>query len=707
MKKKPLLRFFNRELSWLAFNQRVLDEGLDASLPLLERLKFLAITASNLDEFYMVRVGGLKLMVAEHLRQRDPSGLTPLQQLGLVTRRVRQMVSDQHKLLRTLTAELSAAGFGIQGRLDALTPEQRAWLAREFDERLFPLLSPVALVEGREYAFCGLRVHCAVRLAAAKKGEPERFAVIPLGPKIPRFLRAPAPGGAVFVPVEQVVSSQIGRFFEGCTVLECVPFRITRNADIELREDASPDLLVGMQELLDERRETACIRLEVHRSASRACTGFLAAHLGVDRSDFYPVDGPLDLSALHGLVQAEGFDSLRDEPWDPVPSPEVDLKESIFPQLAEHDILLVHPYESFDPVVKLVKDAADDPDVLAIKQVLYRTAPNSQIVEALIRAAQAGKHVTVLVELKARFDEARNIDQARRLEKAGAQVVYGVRGLKTHAKICLVVRRENQGIARYMHFGTGNYNERTATLYSDVGYFTCQEELGADASDLFNAVAGYSQPHALRRLDMAPFTIRTSLLRMIANETARAKNRQKALIMLKMNALTDQSLIQALYAASRAGVKVRLNIRGICCLRPSVPGLSENISVVSIVDRFLEHARIFYFLDGGNERVFISSADGMPRNLDKRVELMVPVLSDSPKRRLQKILKLYFKDNVKAHMLMPDGAYLRCRSEGKSARIRSQRELYAEALAAEHRIERARPTFLEPHQRRAQTRKQT
>lgn len=701
MSKAVYPRFFNREMSWLAFNQRVLEEGLDPKVPLLERLKFLAITASNLDEFCMVRVGGLKLLSEGHVRCSDNTGLTPRQQLQRVVRRIRQMMADQAALYRVLTAALEPHGLTLCESMSALSVEQRAWVLREFEERVFPLLSPVALTLGRDYRPAGLLLHCAIRLEERHAEDESCVAILPLGPNVPRYLRAPGQSGAVFVPVERVVAASAGRFFEGRKVLECVPFRVTRNADIELREDLAPDLLVGMQELLDERRETACVRLEIHRSASRGLSAYLASYLGLDRTDLFPIDGPLDLRALLSVVQAEGYETLRDESWRPVPSPLVESKEPLFPQIAERDILLVHPYESFDPVVKFLEDAADDPDVMAIKQVLYRTASGSRIVEALIRSAQAGKLVTVLIELKARFDEARNITQARRLEQAGVQVVYGVRGLKTHAKVSVVVRREPQGIVRYMHFGTGNYNERTATLYSDVGLFTCQPELGADASDFFNAVTGYSQPQALRRLEMSPFTLRTALLQLISNEAARARNKEKALVMLKMNALTDEALIEALYAASKAGVKIRLNVRGICCLRPGVKGLSENISVVSIVDRFLEHARIFFFLDGGQEKLFISSADGMLRNLDKRVELMVPILDLQAKRRLQKMLKIYFKDNVKAHMLCADGTYQRCRPAKGEPPFRSQRVLYEEAVAAVQTVERMKPTVLEPHRRRA------
>ena len=395
------------------------------------------------------------------------------------------------------------------------------------------------------------------------------------------------------------------------------------------------------------------------------------------------------------LAQTVGFESLRDEPWSPVDSPSVDIKDPLFPQIAERDILLAHPYESFAPVIKFLKEASEDPDVLAIKQVLYRTASGSHIIEALIRAAQAGKHVTVLIELKARFDEARNITQARRLEQAGVQVVYGVRGLKTHAKVSVVVRREPQGIVRYMHFGTGNYNETTAKLYSDLGYFTCDTELGRDAAAFFNAVSGYSQPQELHQLRMSPFNLRSTLLELIDVETARAKTGEKAAISIKVNTLTDAEMIDHLYRASQAGVRVQLNVRGICCLRPGVPGLSDNIAVVSIIDRYLEHARICAFHNGGNEKVYIASADWMPRNLDRRVELMVPIADKESRKTLLKILKCYFKDNRKASRLLPDGTYERVET-GKSP-FRSQEEFYLQACEAARQKEQTKPTVLEPY----------
>ena len=690
--------FFNRELSWLAFNQRVLDEGLDEANPLLERLKFLTITASNLDEFYMVRVGGLKLLIAEGHLTLDIAGLTPRQQFYAVTRRIRKMALDQSALYKKLRAELAGQAFQILS-VATLSETQRNILMRIFEDDVLSILTPVSLVEGRPYRPANLLLHMAVRLAPAEGSEEERFALLPLGPNVSRFIRLPSPAGVVFVLLEDAVTEWIGRWFDGCEVRECVPFRVTRNADIELREDLAPDLMTGMQELLDERNETAYIRMEVGRQASRPLTAFLTRLFELDRNDIYPVDGPQDLSAFMKVTSAEGFDALKDAPWQPQPSPLVDLKESIFPQLAKQSILLHLPYESFDPVVKFVEDAAADPAVLAIKQVLYRTARSSAIVEALIRAAQYGKHVTVLIELKARFDEARNITQAQRLEQAGVEVIYGVRGLKTHAKVCLVVRREPQGIVRYMHFGTGNYNETTARLYSDLGYFTCDPDLGRDAAAFFNAVSGYSQPQELKQLRMSPFNLRSTLLELIDVETARAKAGEKAAVAIKVNTLTDAEMIDHLYRASQAGVKVQLNVRGVCCLIPGVKGLSENITVTSIIDRYLEHARICVFHNGGNEQVFIASADWMPRNLDRRIELMIPILDKDARRQVLKLLKSYFKDNQKASGLLPDGTYKRV-EQGKSP-FRSQEELHLQACEAARRKEQSKPTVLEPYRAKA------
>jgi polyphosphate kinase len=692
--KQTFDRFFNRELSWLAFNQRVLDEGLNEANPLLERLKFLAITASNLDEFYMVRVGGLKQLMCEPHAPRDIAGLTPRQQYQAVTRRIRTLVVDQVSLYRRLREELSEHEFQIL-QPAAASEVQRNVLQRTFEDDVLSLLTPVSLVEGRPYRPANLLLHMAVRLAPAEGSDEERYALLPLGPNVNRFLRLPSPTGVAFALLEDVVAEWIGRWFEGCEVLECAPFRITRNADIELREDLAPDLLVGMQELLDERQETACIRMEIGRRASPQLVTFLTRHFELDRNDVYLINGPLALRAFVKLASVDGFDELKNPPWPPQPSPLIDPKESIFPQIAAQNVLLHLPYESFDPVVKFVDDAAADPAVLAIKQVLYRTAGDSAIVEALIRAAQVGKHVTVLIELKARFDEARNITQARRLEQAGVEVIYGVRNLKTHAKVCLVVRREPQGIVRYMHFGTGNYNEATAKLYCDLGYFTSDSDLGKDAAAFFNAVAGYSQPQELRQLRMSPFSLRSTLLELIDVETARAKTGEKASIAIKVNTLTDEEMIDHLYRASQAGVKVQLNVRGVCCLRPGVKGLSENISVVSVIDRYLEHARICAFLNGGNEKVYIASADWMPRNLDRRVELMVPIVDKEARKTVFRILKTYFKDNQKAKRLLPDGSYEQVKTD--KTPFRSQEAFFRQACEAARGKEQTKPTVLEPY----------
>lgn len=696
--------FVNRELSWLEFNQRVLDEARDTSNPPLERLKFLAITGSNLDEFYMVRVGGLKILSDAKIRRQDISGMSPNQQLTAITRRVRKMGAEQYAILKNLCTELAGNELVLLEDVGEMSNEQRKWLEREFMDNVFPLISPVGVDESRPFHPAGLMLHCAALLDPINQGGEPRLALIPLGPKISRFIRIPDPAGrAIFIPVEQVVAWQIHTILEGQTVRECVPFRVTRNADIELREDLSSDLLVGMQYLLEDRQQTECIRLEIHRSASRKLTAILKRALHLEQAVVYHIDGPVELRGIMALADTDGFDNLRDSPWEPMKSPDVDIKEPIFPQIAQKDILLVHPYESFDPVVKFVEDAADDPQVLAIKQVLYRTAPQSAIIDALVRAAQVGKHVTVLIELKARFDEARNITQANRLELAGVHVVYGVRGLKTHCKICLVVRREPQGIVRYTHYATGNYNEKTAKQYSDVGFFTSRTDFGADASDVFNAITGYSQPQSLRRLEIAPFTIRSTLLRLIANETERARNGEEAEITMKMNSLSDEGITRALYEASQAGVKIRINVRGICCLRPGVPGLSENITVISIVGRYLEHARIYHFRDGNRNALYISSADIMPRNLDSRVELMIPVVDRGTRAKLLETLETYFADNTKARVINSDGSYSVRKPEGKEKRLCAQEELYNKARRASNMKEQTKPTMLEPYHKQRKT----
>ena len=735
-------RFFNRELSWLEFDQRVLDEARDPTIPLLERLKFLAITSSNLDEFTMVRVGSLQLLLVEGDSHPDPNGLTTAEQLKAIGERMHSFADEQYRVyLSELEPALTQAGLR-RVRPKELNDRQKKHVHALFDQEIFPVLTPMAVAVLLESAAGDLapdasadEARPAKKRASKKKAAPlaaptipvptrtdgatsvtdapvffpsadtpsfppvinqslslcvrlapsvgsivPRFAIVPFGRSRQRFLTLPSESGFSFILLEDVVGLFLAQLFPGETIEECVPFRITRNADLELREDLAFDLLREMQEIVNARREGACVRLEVAESGSQTVREFLQSAVEVSDEWVFAVPGPLDLGAFFRLTDSQGFDALRYEPWSPKPLPQVDSAESLFTTIGRRDVLLYHPYESFDPVVRLIEEAADDPDVLAIKQTLYRSSAKSPIVAALKRAALKGKYVTAVVELKARFDELRNIEWARDLERAEVQVIYGVKGLKTHAKVCLIVRREPQGITRYVHFGTGNYNEITSRIYSDVSLMTCNDDLGADATAFFNAITGYSQPQQFRKIEMAPIGLRDKLLEMIEAEAERKKHGQKAVIMAKFNALVDERMIEALYAASKEGVKIRLNVRGICCLRPGVPGLSENITVTSVVDRFLEHARVFYFYHGGDERLFISSADWMPRNLDRRVELLVPVEDPACRTKLMAILKTHFQDNVKAKKLLPDGSYERVKSSSSAEPCRSQEVLYRRAI---------------------------
>lgn len=722
--KLPEFRFINRELSWLEFNQRVLDQAADTAIPLLERAKFLAITSSNLDEFMMVRIGSLKLKT-DHAGWRDPTGMTVAEQLQAVARRCRQITSRQYKVLTDSLEPLLAAA-GIH-RIDLNDCSDRCSEAaqRRFNNDVFAVLSPQAIFEERPFPLLqGLGVHLCIRLkpqprpAETKSGSTEQqsgeedsteesstheweFAVLPLGRTVPRLLPMPANHGHAYVLLEELVSHYITDFFPGREVVECTAFRITRNADVEVQEDSAADLVAGMTEVLESRRQSRVIRLEYGSCASDPTIAFLSESMQVGHQDLYPIDGPLDLTYLFTLHGIEGYDSLRDEPWPAQSTPQIEPSESMFTTISAGDVLMVHPYEQFDPVVRLIEEAATDPDVLAIKQILYRTSRNSPIVAALMRAAEHGKYVSVIVELKARFDEARNIEWAREMERAGVQVIYGIRGLKSHAKVCIIVRREPHGIVRYVHFGTGNYNEVTSKLYSDVSLLTCNDALGADATAFFNGVTGASQPQTLQHLAAAPITLRARILDLIEAETQRCLEGQKAEIIAKMNALVDIEIIDALYRASQAGVKVRLNVRGICCLKPGVPGLSENIQVTSIVDRFLEHARIIYFRHGGNSEIFISSADWMPRNLNRRVELLVPVDDPGCRRKLLSTLRTYFDDNTNTWLMQSDGSYQRIREQAaQSKQVRSQEVLHKRAKEAMLSIEQNRRMRFETHEPR-------
>lgn len=700
--KTPHIKYFDRELSWLEFNQRVLNEALNPQVPLLERLKFLAITSSNLDEFYRVRVGALSILSEAGITRPAPSGLTPDQQLAAVRERIRQMVDDQYRCyLEDLVPQLAEQGIVrlLPAQLNAM---QRRMIRQIFDQEIFSVLTPMAilpeavfpLLPNQMLSFC-------VRLQPREDPEvPDqqgaRFAILPFGRALPRFFSVPSEKGLSYMHLEDIISMFIDEFFPGEEIEECIPFRLTRNAEVEVQELTPHGLALNMADVLRARTSADCIRLELNESVSQETLEFLKQQLHVTEAECTRVAGPVDLGAFMELAGRRGFENLKDEPWTPINSPDVPSEELMFDILTQRDVILFHPYESYEPVVRLIEEAADDPDVIAIKQTLYRISRNSQIVKALLRAVQNGKHVTVLLELKARFDEERNLRQARDLEAMGAQVIYGVKGLKTHAKLCIVVRREPHGIQRYMHFGTGNYNEATARLYSDASFLTSDEDLGMDALAFFNAMSGYSQPpYSYRKLAAAPLQLRDKLKELIEEETGRCRDGEEARIMLKLNALTDTALIDCLYEASQAGVQILLNVRGICCLQPGVQGLSENIRVVSIVDRFLEHARILYFHRGGDSHLFISSADWMSRNLDQRKELLVPIESDHCRRRLQKILETYFEDNTKSWELLADGTYQPVRDG--DVPYRSQERLYRLARETVRRQERRRRTLFEPH----------
>ncbi|QDV27849.1 polyphosphate kinase 1 [Aureliella helgolandensis] len=689
--------YINRELSWLAFNQRVLEQAKSTHVPLLERLKFLAISSSNLDEFFMVRVGGLLLQLKAAVASTDPAGMTVRAQLKAVRARTAEMIEGQYNcFLNQLEPALRQEGIERVTLKNASVKHQEA-ANLVFDEEIFPVLSPMAIHSAEDFPLLANHALYVCAQIATEGSDSHRFVIIPLGKVIPRVITLPAENGFRFAMLEDVVCHFIQSFFTGEQVVSAAAFRITRNADVSIQEDAAADLLHGMKELLQQRKTADCVWLEVDQDAAPEIRKFLQTCLEVTDRETCLAPNPLDLSAFMQFTDLEGYDHLRDPTWTPQKSPQIDPTVSMFTTISEGDLVLNHPYESFEPVVRLIEEAAEDPDVLAIKQTLYRTSRNSPIVNALRKAAERGKYVTALVELKARFDEARNIEWAQELEEAQVQVVYGVKYLKTHSKVCIIVRREPRGIVRYMHFGTGNYNETTARFYSDISYMTCNDELGTDTSAFFNAVTGYSQPQPYNALEAAPIGLRKKLLELIAAEIERKKQGQSASIAAKLNSLVDPQLIEALYQASQAGVNVRLNVRGICCLRPGVPGLSENISVISIVDRILEHARMVYFEHGGDDLMFISSADWMPRNLDKRIELLVPIEHVGSKKRLIGILENYFKDTSHAWELQPDGCYIRRTSpSGRSFRV--QEHFYKKACNAIKDAEQKRRTMFEPHQ---------
>ncbi len=693
MADKKQIQYFNRELSWLEFNQRVLEEARDPSNPMLERLKFLAITASNLDEFFMVRVGGLHMARKAGRRKKDPSGRTPLAQLREVSRRARAMMNDLHGCFNEVVSPALGAGGIVHANIDLLSSDQESAVYELFVDELFPVITPVAAERGKAFPrIQNLALHQLVRLQPkGGKDKDDRYAVISLDRAGARIVQLPAESGYEYVLREEVVRKYAANWFPGYEVKECAAFRVTRNADFAVQEDEAPDLLSGMEEVLEERKSGDCIRLEVQADISKDLLKYLCAQLSADAEKTYLIEGILNMKDFMAMAFLEGFDELKTEAWPPQPSPNVIPNEPMFGQIAARDLLFYHPYESFDPVIRFIEEAAADADTMAIKMVLYRTSSDSAIIAALKRAAANGVNVTVLMELKARFDEAQNIGWARDLEHCGVQVIYGVKGYKTHAKICLVVRREPTGIVRYCHFGTGNYNESTARLYGDISYLTCNRELGEDASGFFNALCGYAQPSDFNMISIAPIGMRDKLIELIEFETERAKNGKKALIHAKVNSMVDVALSEKLYDAARAGVKIHLNVRGICCLKPIA-----NIEVVSIVDRNLEHARIIHFHHGGKPRVYIASADWMPRNLDKRLELMIPVEDTDCRDRLIGIMKTHMADNQSSWRLNRDGSYQRSAATPGPG-IRSQELLYHQACEAMIAAKKYRRTRFEPH----------
>ncbi|MDD4872526.1 MAG: polyphosphate kinase 1 [Kiritimatiellae bacterium] len=689
----------NRELSWLDFNQRVLGEASDGRVPLLERVNFLTITASNLDEFFMVRVGGLELLISDGVDRADNSGMTPREQLEKILTRTKEMVQAQYACFTGgIEPELKTAGIRLI-LAGTYSDHETSYLEKIFQEEIYPVASPQAVQSAEDFPLVSnLRLNLAVRLEGEDENKKPLYAVIPLGACLRRLVRLPSENDNAYTTVENIVRTFIDRYFPGKKIMETVVFRITRNADFSFNDEVSSDFMADMENLVSRRKEERCVRLEVEATASKMLTGFLQKALQVRQESIFELPGPVSLVDFRELLSIDGFNSLRFKRWEPQQPPDIDPAGSMFTEISRRDILLCHPYDSYEPVVKFIQQAADDPDVLSIKQTLYRTSTNSPVIQALDRAARKGKYVTAIVELRARFDEERNISWARSLEKSGVQVIYGLKGLKVHSKICAVVRREQQGIVRYVHFGTGNYNERTAKLYTDISFMTRDESLGADASVFFNTVTGYSEPQKFLKIYASPIGLKERLIELIENEAGRSREGQKALIMAKMNSLVDRDMIEALYSASKAGVQIKLNVRGICCLRPGVPKLSENITVISIVDRFLEHSRIFYFLDGGAEKIYISSADWMPRNLVRRVELMVPVDSKSGKARLKMILDSCFKDTAKSHRLRQDGVYERIedpRARGEG--FRCQEFLYRNACEKVENETRAKQTVFIPH----------
>ncbi len=664
--------FENRELSWLGFNERILGEARDKKNPLFERLKFLSITASNLDEFFMVRVASLKDMVNAEYCKKGISGMTPQQQLDAIHDRVHKFVGTQYSTWeRSLLPGLRQCGLQVIESHEELNEEQARYVDQYFVENVYPVLTPMAVDSSRPFP---LIVNKTLNLGALLKKKNEEdteleFATVQVPAVLQRIIEIPPVKKDVrsVILLEDMIARNMSQLFLSYDVICVHPYRIMRNADLTIDEDEASDLLKEIQKQLKKRQWGEVIRLEIDEKADKRLLKILKREFEIKEDAIYRTSGPLDLTFLMKMYGLEGYEAYKEPVYVPQPVPELVGKEDIFEAIRERDILLHHPYQTFDPVVDFVRKASKDSQVLAIKQTLYRVSGNSPIIAALAQAAENGKQVSVLVELKARFDEEHNIVWAKMLERAGCHVIYGLVGLKTHSKITLVVRREEDGIRRYVHLGTGNYNDSTAKLYTDMGLLTCSELIGEDATAVFNMLSGYSEPASWNKLSLAPLWLRERFLSMIRRETDHARDGEAAHIVAKMNSLCDPELIAALYEASAAGVKIDLIIRGICSLKVGIPGISEHISVRSIVGTFLEHSRIYYFLNGGQEEVYLASADWMPRNLDRRVEILFPVEDEHLKKEVMHVLDIQLKDTIKAQMKQPDGTYEKVDRRGKAA----------------------------------------
>ena len=664
----------NRELSWIGFNERVLSEAKDKQIPLFERLKFLSITASNLDEFFMIRVASLKDMVHAGYTKPDIAGMTAKEQLEKISVKTHELVQEQYRTYnRSLLPALQGAGLCVVERHEKLTKKQAEYVDQYFEENVYPVLTPMAMDSARPFPLIrnkSLNIGALIRKKDAKKGKEElEFATVQVPSVLTRIvdISSEEEGMRTVILLEEIIERNIGKLYLSNEVVCAHQFRIMRNADLSIDEDDAADLLKEIQKQLKKRQWGEVIRLEFNEKMDKRLQKFLKTEFDIRDEDTFAVNGPIDLTFLMKLYGIDGFEKYKVPKHVPAQVPALMNGRSIFENIRRGDILLHHPYMTFDPVVDFVRQAAKDPDVLAIKQTLYRVSGNSPIIAALAQAAENGKQVCVLVELKARFDEENNIVWAKMLEKAGCHVIYGLLGLKTHSKITLVVRKEDSGIRRYVHLGTGNYNDSTAKMYTDCGLLTCDERIGQDATAVFNMLSGYSEPDSWNKLAVAPIWLRDRFLHLISMEEENAKKGNKARIIAKMNSLCDREIIAALYKASAAGVKIDLIVRGICCLKTGIPGISENITVRSIVGNFLEHSRIFYFYANGSEEIYMGSADWMPRNLDKRVEIIFPVEDEVLKEEVIHILDIQLRDNIKAHILQTDGSYKKEDRRGKEA----------------------------------------